>query len=279
MSWLLGSLAALFAPYAGVCLFLFRRQRRLMYRPDPERLDPRRAGPDWCRVETTTADGLRLAHLHRPAAPGRASLVLFHGNAGHAGHRTAKFDFLLDRGVGVFLCEYRGFGGNPGAPSEPGLLADARAALAWLEGQGLPPERLLLYGESLGSGVATALAAELARAGRPAAGLVLEAPFTSMAAAAQRHYPWLPARWLVRDRYDSLARIAAVGAPLLILHGEADRTVPLAFGRCLHAAAAEPKRLVALPGLGHVDHLARPEARAALVDFLRARTPALDATA
>ncbi|WP_119165399.1 alpha/beta hydrolase [Algihabitans albus] len=274
MSWPVGAAGVALATYVGICLFMFLSQRQLMYHPDSEPLSAERAGPDWRIVTTETADGLRLTHLHRPAEAGQPTLLFFHGNAGHAGHRVGKLTFLAETGVGIFLSEYRGFGGNPGTPTEEGLFADARASLAWLASQGIAGPELILYGESLGSGVATAMASELADAGAPAAGLILEAPFTSMADAAQFHYPILPARWLVRDRYDSLALIARIATPLMILHGQEDRTVPFALGRRLYEAAVQPKTLVALPSTGHVGHFERPEAVQALRDFV---TPAGEA--
>ena len=273
MSWPVGAVGIVLTAYLGLCLFMFLNQRQLMYHPDSEPLSAERAGAEWRQVETETVDGLRLTHLHRPAEAGRPTLVLFHGNAGHAGHRVGKLDFVVETGVGLVLAGYRGFGGNPGAPTEEGLFADARSVLAWLAGEGVGSERTVLYGESLGSGVATAMANELAAAGRPVAGLILEAPFTSMAAAAQFHYPVLPARWLVRDRYDSLSRIAGVAAPLLVLHGQEDRTVPAALGRELYEAAKEPRTFVALPDTGHVGHFERPEAVQAVRDFVAQAKP------
>jgi hypothetical protein len=268
MSWLPTLAAVVLVAYVGLCALLFVLQRGLMYIPDGEPLDAERAGPGWELVETTTADGLGLRHLYRPARKGRPTILLFHGNAGHAGHRTDKLGFLTARGVGLFLAEYRGFGGNPGFPTEQGLYADARSTLDRLAGQGVPPGEIVLYGESLGTGVATKMAAELAEAGAPARGLVLEAPFASMGAAAQSHYPFVPARWLVLDRYDSLSRIAAVDTPVLIVHGETDRTVPFRQGRKLYEAADEPKRLVALPAVGHVGHYEVPEAVQAVRRFV-----------
>ena len=135
--------------------------------------------------------------------------------------------------------------------------------------RGIPPARLVLYGESLGSGVAVRMAAELA-ATAPAGAVVLEAPFTSAAAVAQRHYFYLPAWWLVRDRYDSLARIGAIAAPLLVFHGERDRTVPVHFGRRLLAAATEPKESVFFAHAGHND-LYDHGAGAAVLDFVARR--------
>ena len=268
MSWPVSAVGIVLTAYLGLCLLMFLNQRQLMYHPDSEPLSAERAGTEWRLVETETSDGLRLQHLHRPAEAGRPTLVLFHGNAGHAGHRVGKLDFLAGMGVGIFLAEYRGFGGNPGTPTEEGLFADARSVLTWLDGEDAADQGLILYGESLGSGVATAMASELAAAGRPVAGLILEAPFTSMAAAAQFHYPVLPARWLVRDRYDSLSRIATVAAPLLVLHGQDDRTVPAALGRQLYEAALDPRTFVALPDTGHVGHFERPKAVQTVRDFV-----------
>jgi hypothetical protein len=268
MGWLAGTALGVGVFYVALCALLFVLQRGLMYMPDRAPLDPARAGPDWQLVETVTSDGLTLRHLWRPAGEGRPTLVLFHGNAGNAGHRLGKLPMLEAAGVGIVLAEYRGYGGNPGAPSEQGLYADARSVLAWLGARDIPQAQTLLYGESLGTGMATAMAAELAEAGTPVAGVVLEAPFTSMAAAAQYHYPFVPARWLVLDRYDNLGRIAQIGAPLLIVHGEADRTVPFRHGQTLYAKAAEPKTMVALPGVAHVHHYAEPTAVEALERFV-----------
>jgi fermentation-respiration switch protein FrsA (DUF1100 family) len=271
LAWLSGAALLLAGGYLGLCLVLFLLQRGLMYHPDGAPLEASRAGPAWRLVESETSDGLRLRHLYRPAERGRPTLLLFQGNAGHAGHRADKLAFLTARGVGLFLVGYRGYGGNPGAPSETGLYADARSALGRLEAEGVPADALVLYGESLGTGVATKMAVELAAAGTPVGGLILEAPFASMGAAAQAHYPFVPARWLVKDRYDSLGRIAGVDTRLLVLHGEADRTVPFAQGLALYEEAREPKRLVALPGLGHVGHFERPEAVRAVREFVLGR--------
>jgi fermentation-respiration switch protein FrsA (DUF1100 family) len=147
---------------------------------------------------------------------------------------------------GVLMLQYRGYGGNPGIPTEIGLYADGAAALDFLAAEGIPPNRLVLYGESLGSGVAVTLAAQ-----REVAGLVLEAPFTSVAEVAQHHYSFMPASALVRDRFDSLAKIGGVRAPILILHGEQDRVVPIRFGRALFDAAPQPKEFWLSQEAGH----------------------------
>ena len=148
----------------------------------------------------------------------------------------------------MLLAGYRGYGGNPGAPREAGLAADARSAVSWLSEQGVSPGCTVLYGESLGSGVAVRLASET-----PVAAVLLESPFSSIADVGQAHYPIFPLKLLLRDRFDSLSRIADIGAPLLVMHGEADRTVPIRFGRRLFDAAVEPKQAWWVPEGGHVD--------------------------
>jgi fermentation-respiration switch protein FrsA (DUF1100 family) len=148
----------------------------------------------------------------------------------------------------VLLTTWRGYSGNPGRPTEQGLYTDGRAALDFLAAQGIPPGRTALYGESLGAGVAVALAAEFA-----AGALVLESPFSSIADVAARKFPIFPVRLLVRDRFDSLAAIGRVRAPLLVLHGEADDVVPVDLGRRLLAAANPPKTGHFVAGAGHND--------------------------
>lgn len=254
--------------YLALLAGLYTGQRQLLYHGGGARPHPGEAGLDDLRVvETRTADGLRLQHWYVPGGRDAPVVAVFHGNAGDIGGRTEKYAPLVRAGIGLLLVEYRGFGGNPGKPSEAGLLRDARSALDWLNGQGLPDGRVVLYGESLGSGVAVALAAE-----RPVGAVVLEAPFTSVAEVAQKHYWYVPAKWLVRDRFDSLARIAAVTAPLLVLHGGRDRTIPPMFGERLFAAASEPKQWAYFPEADHLD-LWDWGAGEAVISFLQARFP------
>ncbi len=240
--------------YGGLLAGLYLFQRQLLYLPSASRPDPREAGvPDMRAVRLATGDGLELLAWYKPPAPGRRLLVYLHGNAGHIGHRGFKARPFLDLGHGVLLVSWRGYGGNAGQPSEEGLLNDARAALAFAAEEGLAHRQVVLYGESLGSGVAVQLAAEAAGTGRPVGAVVLEAPFTSIAEVAQYHYFYVPARYMVADKFDSAARVSAVGAPLLVVHGERDRTVPVRFGRELFDAAAEPKEAAWLPEAGHND--------------------------
>jgi fermentation-respiration switch protein FrsA (DUF1100 family) len=257
---LLGFAVVAYATLVGG-LYLFQRQ--LLYLPDRAR--PELAGMAQLGVREvvlSTEDGLSLLSWYLAPRPGRPVIAYFHGNGGHIGYRVARLLHFAREGYGVLMPEYRGYGGNPGNPSEAGFYADGRAALAFLEREAVSPSRLVLYGESLGSGVAVELAA------RHAAGaLILEAPPTSVAEVAQCHFPYVPAARLVTDRFDSLSRIGGVKAPILILHGERDRVVPVRFGRALYNAAPEPKEAWFAPEGGHED-LARYGAIAAAIAFI-----------
>lgn len=256
---------------------LYVGQRQLLYLPD--RAIPSRTAsgvPEMSEVRLHTDDGLDLLAWHRQAAPGRATIVYLHGNGGHIGYRGERVRPFIDSGFGVLLVQYRGYGGNPGRPSEQGLMADARAALAFLDTAGVSPAATVLYGESLGSTVAVAIAAEQATAGQPVAALVLEAPLSSVSDVAAHHYPWVPVRWLLKDRFEAVARIVGVGAPVLIIHGEADDIVPIRYGRALFEAAREPKEAAWVPGGGHED-LADFGLRRIVFDFLARRLPGLSA--
>jgi fermentation-respiration switch protein FrsA (DUF1100 family) len=252
---------------------LYLMQRQLLYLPD--RSIPSRTAsgvPEMSEVRLPTDDGLDLLAWHQPAAPGRATILYLHGNGGHIGYRGDRVRPFIDAGFGVLLVEYRGYGGNPGRPSEPGLMSDARAALAFLETAGAPPAATVLYGESLGSTVAVAMAAERAAGGEPVAALVLEAPLSSVSDVAAHHYPWVPVRWLLKDRFEAVARIAGVGAPVLIIHGEADDIVPIRYGRALFEAAREPKEAAWIRGAGHED-LAEFGLRRIVLEFLARQLP------
>jgi uncharacterized protein len=241
---LLGSALAAYGVVVGA-LFVF--QRHLLYLPGGGPPDLGTLAAIGVReVRLTTADALSLLAWYLPPGDGRPVIAYFHGNGGHIGYRAERLRWFAREGYGVLMAEYRGYGGNPGTPNEAGLLTDAAAALDFLEAEGFAPNRIVLYGESLGSGVAVPVAAQ-----RQVAALILEAPFTSVAEVAQYHYSFMPAGALVRDRFDSLARIGDVKAPILILHGERDRVVPVRFGRALFDAASEPKELWVAPEAGH----------------------------
>lgn len=231
-------------------------QRNLMYLPGHVGMSPADVYvPEMKVLSVQTVDGLDIEIWHGEASLGQPTIVLFHGNAGTLADRAFKARFFMDAGYGVILAGYRGFGKNKGSPDEEGLYKDARAVFSYLaQFRG----SIILYGESLGSGVAVQMADEITRINdhplqNRLSGVILEAPFTSMSDAAAYHYPWLPARILVWDRFDSISKIQNIGAPLLIVHGQQDKTVPVQQGERLLQAALEPKKGVWLSEAGHVD--------------------------
>ena len=251
--------------YAGVVGGMYLIQRSLMYHPVGDLPAPAAVGlGDMEAVTLRTADGLELVSWYRPAArPELPELVFFTGNAGNISWRAERIRRFLDAGFGVLLVSYRGFGDNPGKPTEAGLYADGRAALAFLEAREVPGERIALFGESLGTGVAVRMASE-----HEVGAVVLESPYTSTADVGQRAYPIIPVKLLMKDRFDSLSRIATIDAPLLVIHGEADRVIPAVLGRELFAAAVEPKTAVFIPGATH-DSLDAFGASGIEIEFLK----------
>jgi hypothetical protein len=250
MSGVLIGAGVLLALYILVVTVLFLFQRRILFLPDNTTPDLTRAGIPGVRLmNVTTSDGLSLLAWYMPPMRDDAHVVLYlHGNAGNIGHRAYRLGPYNRLGWGVLLLEYRGYGGNPGSPSELGLLTDARAGLAALEAMGFPPSRILLWGESLGSGLAVRLAAE-----HPVAAVLLEAPYTSITDMARLRFPFAPTGWLLLDRFESSRIISGVRAPVLVMHGARDRIVPVTMGRTLYEAAAPPKELWIAPEAGHVD--------------------------
>jgi fermentation-respiration switch protein FrsA (DUF1100 family) len=226
-------------------------ENRLLYHPV-------RADKEWCqppnpRVEDVSleAEGVTIHAWWCPPAgwePGHGAMLYCHGNAGNLSHRAdAIADWQKQRGEAVLIFDYPGYGRSAGKPSEAGCYAAAEAAYDWLvENRHVPPQRLILLGRSLGGAVATHLAVE-----RPHRALVLISPFTSIPDMAQEQFPWLPGRWLVRNRFDNLARIGDCRQPLFIAHGTDDGLVPFAQGEALFAAANEPKHLHPMTGAGH----------------------------
>lgn len=249
---------------------IYLMQRNLLYYPDSSMSSPAASGVgEMTAVTLNTSDGLSLTSWYKPPAEGKPVLIYFHGNAGNISGRGFKVRPYMDRGYGVLLVGYRGYGSNPGSPTEDGLYEDGRAALAFAAAKGIDPRRIALYGESLGSGIAVQMALEMAET-KPAAALILEAPFTSTADVGAHHYPYLPARILMKDRFESVLKIAAVKAPVLIFHGVKDRTIPVKFGKRLFKAAAEPKESHWYEDASHND-LYDFGAADLVVDFLERR--------
>ena len=245
------ALIASVALYVAGITALWAFQRDLMYFPDGAPLVAPSsyemlAGVQ--EVSLTTADGLELAAWYAPAPSSRPTVVMFHGNHGSLRHERYRLKHFKDAQVGVLLLAYRGYSGNAGTPNEDGLYADARAALDWLEHSGVASTSIVLYGISLGTGVATKMAAE-----REFAAVVLESPYTSTVDVAAWRFPMVPVAWLMEDRFESLGRIGSINEPLLVMHGDRDSVIPQHFGRRLFDAANMPKEGFWPSGLGHND--------------------------
>ena len=255
------------AGYLAVAGLMFFGQRSILYHPNG--LVPR---PVDFGVPEMTAHRLETADGFRPLAwwiPGRETtspvIVWFHGNGGHIGQRAGRARFFIDAGYGVLLAGYRYNARAGGDPSEEGLIADGRAAVEFVRSQGVRTDRIVLYGESLGTGVATAMAAEYR-----VAGLVLDMPYSSITDMARKRYWFLPVRLLLLDTFDSVSRMAKVRSPVLVIHGESDSVIPVEFGRKLFAAAPEPKEGHFIAGGTH-GNLYRLGAGKLVLDFLQRR--------
>jgi len=231
---------------SGLLALIWSQQRRLIYFPSPGPVPPASEMlPNGQDVILETDDGIRLGAWYFPVDGGGPAVLVFNGNGGARSGRVELAAALNRIGLPALLFDYRGYGGNPGSPSEVGLASDARAAQAWLAAQpGVA--KIVYFGESLGAAVAVGLAVE-----RPPAALVLRSPFTSVADVAAVHYPWLPARRLLLDRYPSIERMPSLRMPVLVIAGDRDDLVPERLSRRLHDAANEPKLYIVVPGAGH----------------------------
>ena len=251
---LVAVLAALVAlSYVGAIVYLTLNERRLIFQPGERRVAA--PAPEFSlreqRVTYPSSDEVTLSAWVVPAAPSRALdlwLLICHGNFGNIGfgQRPEFYSLMRDLGVALLAFDYRGFGESTGAPEERGLYADARASYDYLTRTlRVPPDRIVLFGHSLGSGVAIELASRV-----PVAGLIVEGAYTSVVDVGQELYPLLPIRLVASQRFPSLDRISSIAVPKLFLHSPEDSVIPYAHGRRLFEAAEEPKRFVSVAG-GH----------------------------
>jgi fermentation-respiration switch protein FrsA (DUF1100 family) len=250
--------------YLGGLAVLYFKQRAMLFPVPPVgRMAPEAAGfPEAEEQVLTTADGEKVIVWYVPAKPGRPVVLFFPGNGDFLAGRVDRFKGIISDGNGLVALSYRGYAGSSGQPSEQGLLQDAAAAYAFTAAR-YSAERIVVWGFSLGTGVAVAIAAE-----HPIGKLILEAPYTSTADVASAQLRIVPVWLLMRDQFHSDRRIARVSAPLLIMHGSSDPVIPIAFGERLFALAHEPKRFVRLEGGGHdnLDHFGAIEAARRFID-------------
>lgn len=224
-------------------------QHRLLYPIDGQYVAPAAvglAGIEEMRI--AAPDGAQVLAWYAAAKPGAPTLLYFHGNGGSLAARTPRIERFRGEGWGVLMMTYRGYGGSTGVPSEADNIADAIRAYDTLRARGVPADDIVLYGESLGTGIATRVAVA-----RPAAGLILDAPYTSIPDVGATAFWFMPVHAMMRDRYETKRIIDQVRVPILIVHGVLDRTIPVAMGRRLAALATVPVTLVEIPRGGHSD--------------------------
>lgn len=252
------------AAYLAVAGLMYLFQRGLMYFPEPVRTAPAAAGfPQAQEIVLDTADGEKIVAWYRAPHDGKPVVIYFHGNGGSLRLRTDRFRWLTADGTGLLAVSYRGYGGSTGRPTEAGLRQDAVAAYGYVAARHAP-ERIVVFGESLGTAVAIPLAAEHA-----VARVILDAPFTSAVDIAAAVYPFIPVRWLMKDKFRSDRYAPRLRVPVLVLHGERDNVVPIRFGERLFAMISSPKELVRFRNGNHVD-LDSHGAREAVRRFLSA---------
>jgi uncharacterized protein len=239
--------------YAIILLILYSSQRQLLYLAHTSQTKtPAEYGIKGVDVvDVKTEDGLTLHDWFVPP-PKKDGMVIvvFHGSFANLGDIAGLSTWLMESNFGVFMCEYRGFGGGPGEPSEQGLYADGRAAIKWLKEHGYKPEQMVYWGVSLGTGVAVQMAVET-----PPAFIALQAPYTSVVDVAKERYSIFPIDALIKDRFDSISKIAKIKVPLMIAHGTADTTVPIKFSQALFKKANPPKVFYSIKGAGHDSYM------------------------
>jgi uncharacterized protein len=245
LKWLL---IVAIAGYGVFVALFYVAQRKMQYFPESFRTTPAAAGlPDAEEIMLDTGDGERVIVWHLPQRGDKPVVLYLHGNGASLRWRVDRFQALTADGTGLVALSYRGYGGSSGSPTEAGLIKDAEAAYAFTVAR-YAPSRIVLWGESLGTGVAVALAAE-----KPVGHVVLQSPFSSAADVGAERYWFVPVRLLMKDQFRSDLRIGKVTAPVLVLHGDQDQVVPFALGERLYGLINAPKRFVGFPGAGHND--------------------------
>ena len=227
----------IFVIYFLVLVFLYFYQRSLLYHPNENNYSGDKISVDIEKVKIQTSDNIELlGWYHEKNLKDYKTLVYFHGNAGSLENRIHKLNHFQDMNINFLIIAWRGFNGNKGKPSEKGLYVDGKSTIDWLIKKGVDEKNLILYGESLGTGVASHLAQN-----KNYAGIILETPFTSMIDAAKNFYPYIPVNLLLKDKFENYKKVKNINSPILIMHGEVDKIVPFSMGKKIYELANNPK--------------------------------------
>ena len=234
---LLQLILIIFFLYFFVLVFLYFYQRNLLYLPNENNYSGDKILVDIKKVKILTSDNIELlGWYHEKNLKDYKTLIFFHGNAGSLENRIHKLNHFKEMKINFLIIAWRGFSGNDGKPTEQGLYLDGSSAIDWLKKKGIDEKSLILYGESLGTGVATHLAQK-----KSYAGVILETPFTSMIDAAKTFYPYIPVNLLLKDKFENYKKIKNINLPILVMHGEVDQIVPFSMGKKIYDIANEPK--------------------------------------
>ena len=234
---LLQLVSIIFFLYLFVLVFLYFYQRNLLYHPNENNYSGDEISVDIKKVKIPTLDNIQLlGWYHEKNLKDYKTLIYFHGNAGSLENRIHKLNHFQDMNINFLIIAWRGFSGNQGKPSEEGLYVDGKSAIDWVIEKGVDEKNIILYGESLGTGVATHLAQN-----KNYAGIILETPFTSMIDAAKTFYPYIPVNLLLKDKFENYKKVKNINIPILVMHGEEDKIVPFLMGKKIYEIANEPK--------------------------------------
>ena len=227
----------IFVIYFSILVILYFYQRNLLYHPNENNYSGDKISVDIKKVKILTSDNIELlGWYHEKNLKDYKTLIFFHGNAGSLENRIHKLNHFKEMKINFLIIAWRGFSGNDGKPTEQGLYLDGSSAIDWLKKKGIDEKSLILYGESLGTGVATHLAQK-----KSYAGVILETPFTSMIDAAKTFYPYIPVNLLLKDKFENYKKIKNINSPILVMHGEVDQIVPFSMGKKIYEIANEPK--------------------------------------
>ena len=230
-------LLVLFFVYLILLVFLYFYQRSLLYHPNENNYSGDNLTVKVEKVKIQTSDNLKLnGWFHKKNLSDYKTIIYFHGNAGTLDNRIHKLNHFKDIDVNFLIIAWRGFSGNEGKPTEDGLYIDGKSAVNWVLEQGIKEENIVLYGESLGTGITLEIAQN-----KNFAGVILETPFTSMVDAAKNFYPYIPVNLLLKDRYENEKKVRSINIPIMIMHGEKDTIVPFSMGKKIFEIANEPK--------------------------------------